>query len=75
MLRANGLDIILDVVDNHRSGDDGQYNFRYVNAYGTANAGRFQKGPGDFHWSFGTNNLPEDLNVPSPGDDQAYQFG
>jgi len=75
MLRANGLDIILDVVDNHRSGDDGQYNFRYVNAYGTVNAGRFQKGPGDFHWSFSANNLPEDPNVPNAGDDYAYQFG
>ncbi len=75
MLRANGLDIILDVVDNHRSGDDGQFNFRYADAYGNANSGRFQKGPGDFHWSFSANNLPEDPNVPNPGDDYAYQFG
>lgn len=75
MLRANGLDIYLDIVDNHRAGDDGQYNFKYVDAYGNANSGRFQKGPGDFHWAFGTNNLPEDPDVPSPGDDQAYQFG
>ncbi len=75
MLRANGLDILLDIVDNHRSGDDGYFNFHYVDAYGNANSGRFQKGPGDFHWAFGPNNLPEDPNVPSPGDDQAYQFG
>ncbi len=75
MLRANGLDIILDVVDNHRSGDDGKFNFHYADAYGNANAGRFQKGPGDFHWSFSANNLPEDPDVPNPGDDYAYQFG
>jgi len=75
MLRANGLDILLDIVDNHRGGDDGHFNFNYVDAYGNANAGRFQKGPGDFHWSFSTNNLPEDPNVPDPAADYNYQFG
>lgn len=75
MLRANGLDVYADMVLNHRAGDDGQYNFNYVDAYGNPNAGRFQKGKGDFHWAFGANNLPEDPDVPSPGDDQAYQFG
>ena len=75
VLRANGLDVLVDIVNNHRSGDDGHYNFNYVNAYGTPNSGRFQKGPGDFHWAFGTNNLPEDPNVPDPAADFAYQFG
>ncbi len=75
MLRANGLDVYEDVVLNHRGGDDGQYNFKYVDAYGNWPGGRFQKGPGDFHWAFGTNNLPEDPDVPDPGADQAYQFG
>ena len=75
VLRANGLDVLLDIVNNHRSGDDGHYNFNYVDAYGSPNRGRFGKGPGDFHWAFGTNNLPEDPNVPNPGDDYAYQFG
>lgn len=75
VLRANGLDVLLDIVNNHRSGDDGQYHFNYVDTYGSPNRGRFGKGPGDFHWAFGTNNLPEDPNVPSPGDDYPYQFG
>lgn len=72
VLRANGLDVLLDIVNNHRSGDDGQYHFNYVDTYGSPNRGRFGKGPGDFHWAFGTNNLPEDPNVPNPGDDYAY---
>jgi alpha-amylase len=75
MLRANGLDIVLDIVDNHRAGDDGHYNFNYVDAYGNANSGRFQKGPGDFHWSFSSNDLPEDPNVPDPSADYNFQFG
>ncbi len=73
MLRANGLDIYVDMVDNHRNGDDGSFNFRYVDAFGASNAGRFQKGQYDFH--FNSANIPQDPNVPSPGDDYAYQFG
>ncbi len=60
MLRANGLDIYVDVVDNHRNGDDGSYNFYYNDAYGNARSGRFQKGQYDFH-----PNVPQDPNVPS----------
>lgn len=75
MLRANGLDVLVDIVNNHRSGDDGHYNFNYIDAYGNPNSGRFQKGPGDFHWSFSQNNLPEDPDVPDVGADQGYQFG
>lgn len=73
MLRANGLDVYVDMVANHRNGDDGNFNFHYVDAYGNPNAGRFQKGLYDFH--FNSANLPQDPNVPSPGDDYAYQFG
>ncbi len=74
MLRANGLDVYADIVDNHRDGDDGNGNFYYSDAYGNAKAGRFQKGPGDFHW-IAPYNIAEDPDVPDPGDDQAYQFG
>lgn len=73
MMRANGLDIYVDMVENHRGGDDGSFNFRYVDAYGAPGAGRFQKGQYDFH--FNSANIPQDPNVPSPGDDSAYQFG
>ena len=75
VMRANGLDVLADIVNNHRSGDDGHYNFKYVDAYGNPNSGRFQKGPGDFHWAFGSNNLPEDPDVPNPAADAAFQFG
>lgn len=73
VMRANGLDVLADIVDNHRSGDDGYFNFHYNDAYGNPNSGRFQKGPGDFHWS--RTNLPEDADVPDPAADYAYQFG
>lgn len=66
MMRANGLDVYIDIVHNHRNGDDGNYNFRYVNAYGTPNSGRFQKGPLDFH-----PNVAQDPNVP----DDSFTFG
>lgn len=73
MMRANGLNIYVDLVDNHRAGDDGNFNFHYMDAYGAPNAGRFQKGPGDFHWS--SANIPEDPDVPDPAADYNYQFG
>lgn len=75
VMRANGLDVLADMVENHRDGDDGHYNFNYADAYGNPSRGRFQKGPGDFHWAFSPTNLPEDANVPDPGADYAYQFG
>lgn len=75
VMRANGLDVLADIVDNHRSGDDGYFNFKYADAYGSPSSGRFQKGPGDFHWAYSPSNLPEDPNVPDPGADVAYQFG
>ena len=73
MMRANGLDILVDVVDNHRAGDDGSYNFKYNDAYGVYGKGRFQKGPGDFHWN--SANIPQDPNVPDPAADYSFQFG
>lgn len=73
MLRSNGLDVYVDIVDNHRSGDDGAFNFYYNDAYGNAKAGRFGKGPGDFHFS--PANIPQDPDVPDPNADQTYQFG
>src|SRR5207247_1514020 len=63
MLRANGLDIYADIVDNHRNGDAGDYSFSYLDAYGTAGGGRFGKGYWDFH-----PNVPQDPNVPDPGE-------
>jgi alpha-amylase len=66
MMRANGIDIYVDLVENQRDGDDGHFNFEYVDALGKPKAGRFAKGPGDFH-----PHVPEDPGVFS---DQ-FQFG
>jgi alpha-amylase len=66
MLRANGIDVYVDLVENQRDGDDGQFHFDYVDAFDVAGRGRFAKGPGDFH-----PHVPEDPGVFS---DQ-FQFG
>ncbi len=68
MLRANGIAVYLDLVQNHRNGDDGKFRFRYVDAYGKPDGGRFPKNAGDFH-----PNVPQDPNVPLG--DKEYQFG
>src|SRR5450755_1668229 len=66
MMRANGIDVYVDLVENQRDGDDGHFNFKYVDAFGQPGKGRFPKGPDDFH-----PNVPEDPGVFS---DQ-FQFG
>lgn len=48
VMRTRGLDIYVDNVLGHRSGDDGWGNFRYRNALGEAEGGRFQKYPDHF---------------------------
>jgi len=49
MMRANGIDIYIDLVENQRDGDDGHFNFQYKDAFGNPGGGRFPKGPVDFH--------------------------
>lgn len=66
VLRANGIDIYLDLVENQRDGDDGHFNFRYVDAFARDGKGRFPKGPIDFH-----PHVPQDPGVFS----DAFQFG
>ena len=73
MLRASGLDVYVDMVDNHRNGDDGAFNFHYLDAYGNANAGRFQKGPNDFHGS--PAGVAQDPNVPLGAGEDFNAFG
>jgi len=60
MLRANGLDVYVDMVLNHLSGDSGNYSFLHPDAYGNWGQGRFQKGTYDFH-----PNVPQDPDVPN----------
>ncbi|HZT42975.1 MAG TPA: alpha-amylase family glycosyl hydrolase [Chthonomonadaceae bacterium] len=70
ILRANGLNIYADIVDNHRDGDDGNYNFSYVDAYGHAGKGRFSKSYYDFH-----PNVPQDPDVPLGNNENFSEFG
>lgn len=66
VMRANGLDVYADLVENQRDGDDGHFNFHYADAFGNSPGGRFEKGPGDFH-----PHVPQDPGVFT---DQ-FQFG
>jgi alpha-amylase len=66
VMRSNGIDVYVDMVENHRDGDDGHFNFKYLGASGTEMNGRFNKGPGDFH-----PHVPEDPGVFS----DAFAFG
>jgi len=70
ILRANGLDVYIDVVDNHRDGGNNK-TYQYKDADGKPNGGRFAKNPGDFSCGCGANDVsgcvPEDPNVPTPG--------
>ncbi|MCA1594835.1 MAG: hypothetical protein LC772_00185 [Chloroflexi bacterium] len=67
MLRANGLDVYVDLVENHRDGDDGHYDFIYRDAYGVDGGGRFPKGPLDFHPV-----VPQDPGVPDDGHELSF---
>jgi alpha-amylase len=48
ILRANGLDVYLDMVEHQRVGDTTPFVFRYLGADGTPNIGRFPKNPSNF---------------------------
>lgn len=65
-MRANGLDVYVDLVLNHRNGDGGDWIYKYKDAYGVAGNGRFGKGYYDFHPGYKT----QDANVPN--DDSSF---
>lgn len=70
ILRANGLDVYLDLVENQRGGGSGPggFTFEYKGADGAPNAGRFRKTPTCFH-----PNVPQDPGVfGSPKADQSF---
>jgi len=64
ILRANGIDVYIDVVENQRMGGNGPsgFTFRYADAFGKPAGGRFPKNPDCFHHQ----GIPEDPNVPGP---------
>jgi len=61
MLRANGLDVYVDLVVHHRGGGSGHEGktFRYLDAQGCAGGGRFPKDTSCFHGP----DIPQDTNV------------
>ena len=69
ILRANGLDIYLDMVEHQRVGDTTPFVFRYPGANGTPDTGRFPKNPSNF-----VPQVPRDPALGGPvGDD--FPFG
>lgn len=69
ILRANGFNVYVDLVENQRAGGGGPggFTFRYADAEGNPAGGRFPKDPDDFH-----PNVPEDPGTV-PGQD--FSFG
>jgi alpha-amylase len=61
VLRANGLDVYLDLVEHQRIGDIEPYVFRYPGADGTPDLGRFPKNPLNF-----LPQVPRDPNLGGP---------
>ena len=70
VLRANNIDVYADIVDNHRDGDPGNYQYTYADAYGNATGGRFGKSWNDFH-----PHVPQDPNVPAGNNEDFNAFG
>ncbi len=68
ILRANGLDIYLDMVEHQRAGDGSQapeaFVFRYLGANGTPGTGRFPKNPDNF-----LPQVPRDPDLGGPPSD------
>jgi alpha-amylase len=69
VMRANGLDVYLDVVEHQRVGDTTPFVFRYPGARGTADAGRFPKNPSNF-----VPQVPRDPALGGPASDD-FPFG
>ena len=69
MMRANGLNVVVDLVENHRDGDLNLF-LNYKDAYGNATGGRFAKTPDDFHHD----GIPQDPDVPEEIGNQIGMF-
>jgi alpha-amylase len=69
IMRANGLDVYVDLADNQRSGGSGPggFTFRYADADGRTPGGRFPKDRDNFH----NRDIPQDPDVFGPD----FSFG
>lgn len=70
VMRANGIDVYLDLQLNHRKGGSGPGNmtFRYRDSFGNPEGGRFQKDAQCFHTPFPPDPLPPDFHPDIPQD-------
>jgi len=70
MLRANGLDIYLDLQLNHRKGGSGldEMTFDFRDAFGNASGGRFAKNTSCFHSRYPANPVPPNFHPEIPQD-------
>lgn len=70
ILRANGLDILIDLQLNHRKGGTGpdQMTFEYLDAFGKAGGGRFPKNSKCFHSRYPAGHVPSDFHPEIPQD-------
>jgi galactose oxidase len=69
LMRANGLDVYIDMVEHQRVGDTTPFVFRYLGADGTPDVGRFPKNPLNF-----VPNVPRDPALGGPPSDD-FPFG
>jgi alpha-amylase len=70
MLRANGLDLFLDLQLNHRKGGDGpdEKTFQYRDAFGDGSGGRFPKERRSFHSRYPAGAVPATFQPEIPQD-------
>jgi alpha-amylase len=70
LLRANGLEVYLDLQLNHRRGGTGAdgMTFEYADAYGNKSGGRFPKHPTCFHSRYPAGHVPHDFHPEIPQD-------
>ena len=69
VMRANGLDVYLDMVEHQRVGDTTPFVFRYLGPDGTPDVGRFPKNPSNF-----VPQVPRDPALGGPPSDD-FPFG
>ncbi|MFM0197564.1 alpha-amylase family glycosyl hydrolase [Paraburkholderia strydomiana] len=70
IMRANGIDIVLDLQLNHRKGGAGAdgMSFEYHDAFGADTGGRFAKNRTCFHSRYPANPIPQDFHPEIPQD-------
>ena len=76
ILRANGLDVVLDLQLNHRKGGAGpdEMTFEYCDAFGNSSGGRFPKNKQCFHSRYPDSPVPKSF-IPEIAQDPGVPDG